>query len=723
MPTVASLKPYQSITILCVLSNLAIVFAHTTWLILPAAGLLFGFLPGFLLIRLLLGRYNASLRAERIVLGAAVSYGLSSVAVLGVHFLPGPMTLASILIAIDLMVVVLVGLTIVLDRRAIHGERTHREQHTTAWQDLVWVLLPFVVLLALIIVFRFFSLNYSEYQGDEIDVTGLARLAIAGQADALFLHRKGPVELVIAATFALFARSFDEFALRFPFALASGWAIIGTYVLGRRLWGTGLGLFAAALLALNGIFLGFSRMVQYQGVVALLLVSAVLCFYVLNRGSDRKMEPRLVVLGLGLWGTGLLSHYEAGLIGVVLAYLYLQKYPFSNWSWSLLRPLVIAAGVLVLVLLAYYVPFVTHVHFADTFQRYTEIRISPDRMPFNNLGDYLTSSLFYNSIYYETVMVLGLLLAAWYGLQHVFTHRAVPLRRERAASFSWTALIVWGTLFAGLIGGTLAPSWLQIGGMHVSLFLVLPAMALLTFNRTLSLGLKMAFLWFDVYLVAYAFLIRIPGLHYYTLLPAWVLLAAWGLGQAAGRLSDRSLVWHWGIVGTGVVLGVSLLFHPYLLFVRTSPEYALSYPEHSHPIYWNTSSGQPERFFGLPHRSGWKTIGYLFEQGVLAGDFRSNEKEEIATWYARRGLSESDRPVYYLIADNATEKPHKQDYPAELLAAEYAEIGGVSVSAQQRLHIFQQKPAGEDIGVLPDEDYSHAYLVLSGLQLPEGAQP
>ena len=521
----------------------------------------------------------------------------------------------------------------------------------------------------------------------------------------------------------MFARSFDEFALRFPFALASGWAIVGTYVLGRRLWGASLGLLTAALLALNGIYLGFSRMVQYQGVVALVSVAAVLCFYLLNRGGDRRMEPALGMLGLGLWGVGLLSHYEAGLIGAVLAYLYLQKYPVSSWRWQQIRPLVISGCVLVLVLLAYYVPFVSHVHFTDTFQRYTEIRISPDRMPFNNLGDYLTSSLFYNSIYYETVMALGLLLAAWCGLQHVLAQRGDSVQSGRAIPFSWTALVVWGALSVGLVVGALKPTWLQVGGVHISLFLVLPAMVLLTFNGRLPLGVKMAFLWFDVYLVAYAFLIRIPGLHYYTLLPAWALLCAWGIGQAMQQLTNRWPLCRWGFAAAGIVLGALLLYHPYLLFVRTIPEYALSYPEYGNAAYWNTSAERPERFFGLPHRSGWKTVGYLFEQGVLAGDYRSNEKEEITTWYTRRGLSGAERPEYYLIADNATEKAHKQDYPAELIEAEYEEIGGVSVSAEQRLHIFQRKPIGDSYEILPDEAYSGAYLRLMGLNLPQEAQP
>ncbi len=185
-----------------------------------------------------------------------------------------------------------------------------------------------------------------------------------------------------------------------------------------------------------------------------------------------------------------------------------------------------------------------------------------------------------------------------------------------------------------MLGSAITPSWLQVGGVHLGILLVLPALLLLALGRGNPIAVRLLFAWFGVYLVAYAFLIRTPGLHYYTLFPAWALLAAWGLVLAVRRLGPTA--WGWGFVGLLAVVGVLCVYHPYLLFLRTTPEYALTYPQSRSALFWDTSNGPPDRFFGLPHRSGWKALSYLFADGTLQGDYRTNEKADIADWYTGR---------------------------------------------------------------------------------------
>jgi hypothetical protein len=160
-----------------------------------------------------------------------------------------------------------------------------------------------------------------------------------------------------------------------------------------------------------------------------------------------------------------------------------------------------------------------------------------------------------------------------------------------------------------------------------------------------------------------------------------------------------------------------------LLFIGTPPEYALSYPEFQNPLYWNTLDTRPERFFGLPHRSGWKGAGYLLATGTLTADYRSNEKKEIVTWYMSGAPSQAERPTYYLIADNATAKEHKQDYPRGLLDSAYSEIGAITVSDEVRLHIYQRLPLQEAIGTLEDEELSPLYYQTVKLDLPQDLEP
>lgn len=715
--TKTALRAYGWVLPALLLSNAALLLTKTPWLILPAAALLYGFLPGFLLVGLVLGSRGSIHWLEHIVLSGAASYMLSTITVLVVHFLPGPLTLTNTLVPLTLTTLILLLLTLT------RGDTAHPPQKGPKSSEAEICLL--LVLLILIIAFRFFSLDYSEYQGDETDATEPARLIIAGQSDAPFLQRKGPTQLIVAASFALFRQDWNEFGLRFPFALASGLAILGTYALGRRIIGTRWSFVGAALLAINGVFLSLSRMVHFPGVVSLILVSAVICYYLLNQEADPHQEPRLGVLGLALFGFGLLSHYDAALIGLVLAYLYLDKHPMSQWKWQTQRPLIIATVAVALVLLAYYVPFVTHPNFTDTLRKYMQNGISPERAPYNNLSNYLATSTFYNSIYYEAVLALGLLVAAAVSLREQFKPMPLTPQEHKSSSprlgvtghplFPW---VIWMLYFIGLVGSAVVPSWLQVGNFPFSLFLVLPAAVVLTFNRSQPIGLRTLFLWFNCYVFVYAFLLRKPGLHFYCLFPAWVLLAAWGVGKL-GTWS-HSFVKGWAIALGAIVLGAILLYHPYMLVIKTSPEYALSYPEHRNVVYWNTLTDKPGRFFGLPHRSGWKGVGYLFSQAILQGDYRSNEKEEIVNWYLGKGPSEAERPTYYFISDNPTLGEEKQDYPKELLASAYREIGNILMyESDQRLHIYQLAPIDKNIGDYYDRDLAPLYDQVIGLSLPE----
>lgn len=673
-------------------SNLILIFSGG-WPALLAGAVLFAYLPGVLLLRVAPGVCPSTDRLAKVVLHAGLAFLISSLAMLVAHAMPGPLTHAQALVALNVVPAVL--LAIAFRRRTDAAPDSPADM---SWSD--WAVLA--ALVVLIVALRFGSLGYSEYQGDEIDVTRLAGMTIAGQPDVLFLHRKGPVEVLTATAFALFGRDFNEFGLRFPFALASGFAMLGAYALGRRFFGPAIAAAGAALLAVNGIFLGFSRMVQYQGVVVLALVGAVLCFAHLRdrpgdnlRRPDSRFRVGLGVLGLALWGLALLTHYEAALIGAPLLVLLLHARP----SRRDLIPLAGAGLAVATVLLAFYVPFALHPHFADTFRRYTEIRISLDRAPFHNLPDYLTSALFYNSVYYEALMFGGLLLAAWQGL-----HRA--LQRANIARLLWLMLAV------GLAGSALVPSALEIAGLKIGLLLVAPALAVLSTASRLPASLRALFAWFGACMLFYGFLIRTPGLHYYTLVPTWALLAAWGWSLAVRWPCGRAA--RVGVYAAGIVVAALLIYHPVMLFVQAGDEYALNYPLRRNAIYWNTSGGVPDRFFGLPHRSGWKAVGALFDQGSLSGAYRSNEKAEITGWYLGRPPAEDERPDYYLIARNATEKPHRQDYPRELLDSEYGVIGQVTVKGTPTIEIYRRR-GGETLGVFEDRILAPRFDIAVGL--------
>ena len=658
--------PYLVIALVVVLANGLLWFTSFTPLQLLGAAALFCFLPGSLLVSLLLPRSGHSEWLERILLSVGASYFLNTLVVLIIHFLPGPISLLSLLLGLDLLIVLLLVLCF--------GQR-----------DLGWPTFNLpdrrsLALIALVLFlasfYRFGTLGHSEYQGDEIDVTSLSQAAISGQDDAFFWHRKGPAELAVATAFALFTNGFNEFALRFPFALASTLAVLAAFLLAGCMFNQRVAGLAGALLAIEGVTLGFSRMVQYHGVVVLALTLTFYCFYRLNQVDDSGLADRYQLLGAGFFAFSLLVHYEAALMGLPLLFLYRQRY-----GRRFLRDnggtLLLSTGLVVIILAAYYVPFVLHPHFAQTFESYTTIRISPERGPYNNLPSYFVSNVFYNSIYYVVTMTVFLMVACvesmWRGL------------RPRGLAIAILLLFV-----AGLVGSILFPSLLTLGGVKYNILLFLPFFITLWLGKGTSVERRAVFLWFFSYLIFYAFIIRVPGLHYYCLSPAWAIIAALGLERVyLITHKPRALL---ALTGTAaVVIYVLSAFYTYVLFVRTDPEYALSYPRYRIALYWNTHQERPQRFFGLPHKSGWKTIGYLYKAGTLQGDYRTNEKSEISGWYTGQEPSQAERPRYYFIAENPTQKEDKQDYPMELLQSEYQVVGTVTVGDRPRLHLHKLK--------------------------------
>lgn len=97
----------------------------------------------------------------------------------------------------------------------------------------------------------------------------------------LFLHKKGPAEILIPTAIFAGLGNITETTARLSFTIANLTALAAIYWLGRRLLGPIAGLTAALLLAVDGFYIGFSRVVQYQ--------SIVICRLLPRAGSSTKL--------------------------------------------------------------------------------------------------------------------------------------------------------------------------------------------------------------------------------------------------------------------------------------------------------------------------------------------------------------------------------------------------------------------------------------------------
>jgi len=632
------------------LANVGILFTEITPLQLAFSFLLLCFLPGYILTLLLFSKTGPPNLLERVVFTLGTGYALLVLSGLVIHFLPGAITPRLVLFAYDVFILLLT-LCFMLGGDS-SGERSPLPK------SVIWQVILIVILASF---FRFTFLGYSEFQDDEAKVMLKAAGAIQGRDDVLFLHKKGPAEILIPAIFYSLTGRTSESAARFPFALANLLGIIVVYLIGREMFNDSVGLVAALLLSINGYFVAFSRIVQYQSIVFLMMALSILCYYrFYRRGINARPYQMLGTLFLGV---GLLAHYDAAFAAPVIAYLCLRKSHLHPRSFKKddLPSLLVSWLIILCLLSAFYVPLIRHPYFEEAQMYLTARTVAGSRIFYDNLADFFAMSTVYNSTYYVLFLALLLGIVATEQLHKVSSRRYM---------------------------GILSPE------------------------------VKANLLWCALPFLFYAFLVASPRTHFYVSFPPWALM-----GGIAWDMIWRLEIGNWRLevgvwkpvlsVAEGlvfVVLYVICAYYVYMVFVQHNPEYKRTYPEHRNRLYWTIYGDelpQQEGWFGFPYRAGWKAIGYLYEAGVLKGDYDSNEEGYITRWYTRGELRCSYNPQYYFVAENVQDE---QMIPFDEIEEGYRLMGIVSVDDKPKLCIYERGRA--DLGQAATyrlEDYELPY--------------
>jgi 4-amino-4-deoxy-L-arabinose transferase-like glycosyltransferase len=548
----------------------------------------------------------------RLVLATGISLGLTGVGTLYLAYLPGPVTETSVLILCAI---------ITLPPLAVAFRHRHPPLN---WPDRHLWLLIVVVLVAAAVV-RLPNLGYAEFHEDEVEVTSLAVRVIKGEDYAVFLHRKGPVQMLMPLAGWLLAGRITEGWARLPFALASLLGVLTVTLLTYQVAGWFGGLTTGLLLALNGYFVAFGRMVQYQALIFFLITVAFAClWWVLEEGMLQLIWPAALSMAVSL-----LSHYDVLVYVPVMVYL-----AWQIWKrWPGARLVLVASSLLALtILLSFYVPYLRDPQFKHTYAYLVESRVGTGWL-YSNLKTLMRLDSDYSSRFYLPVLgALSLVVAIGY----------------RRSSWRW-----W------MVGGALFAAWTTIRWPSIwrlsSLNLSLLPWVVLVVGVGLRLrqrrpGYEAIWMWGSVPLLAYLFLVDDPRTHLYVAYPGWVMVA--GLGAA--------ILWHRAgparplLAGIGGVLAVLIAGYQALIFL---PIETTSLKLRTQ---WDASIGrtlygklpEPRTYFGYPRHVGWKAVGWLMDTGHLPRDFRSvGEEFSVPIWYAfETPRSCYNDPQLYLVA-------------------------------------------------------------------------
>lgn len=442
------------------------------------------------------------------------------------------------------------------------------------------MLIPVALLLGASLL-RLPHLGYADFQGDEADncLRYCLRL-LNGEGEVVFGNRRPPTQLLVAAMGYLLSGNFNEFFIRFPFAVAGIAVVLAVYLVGKEMYGEREGIVAGVFTAVSGYAIAFSRILQYQSIVVL---SVCLTVYFAYRYADRSGERNRTPLWLAFafLGYAAFSHYEGFIVLPVLIYCAIKEHRSApggiDWrGWI--------AGVTLFLIIAglFYLPFLLGPKVEKVSTFYQSTRFGGGLLHFN------WKVMWYSAVPYNSLPFLGTATLLF----------LVSLRRLRDPR-SW------------IIG-----------------------------------------LWFVSYFLVFMVFMRKPNTHIHNFFYPWFIFAAVGfttlldgITSAVSALRTRRVAAGLLVASLVGVTGYTVVFDVINLLAN-DPERVWRLPKSERPRYG---------IFGYPYHRAWKSAGYLFRSGELAGEYISNEKPDVTNFYLRQRQQKRIKKAKYFIR---VENPH-----------------------------------------------------------------
>ncbi len=686
-----------------------IIILSKTWLMLKVIAIiaLTGILPAILLVGLLIGRSKYPLSiGEKCVYVIGVGYSIMIITMLLVSYLPGGVTKWHTFIAFDLVLLILFLLTARKPSSVKPALDDSVQNKVPISVGRYWLLIGFLSLLLIGGFFRFVNLGYSEFQGDEARAAVRAASVIQGYDDTLFFHKKGPAEILIPTVIYSLTGRLTEQAARLPFSLANLTVLFVVFLLGWYLFGPIAGWSAALLLALDGYFIAYSRILQYQSLVFLLSTLAVLMVYKALRFPEAM--NRYFLLAALFFSTGLLAHYETITVLIPVSFLFWKIRKKTNTKQ--IAKALVTPFILVFILVSiFYIPFIIHPHFKITYTYIVTKRIhTVGSFICNNIDSFINRTTFYSTTYYLALMVVLTLLAI------LAAYRSFMNLRQKRYIAGFIMLCV---VFTGFWLG-----WIEvIKADYVGLLVVLIILPVWLAPQ-IKTEEKMLWLWFGIPMLLTLFFVENPGNHVYIFFIPWVLISGmvinkwWKIVQAwLGRTKAVTI----GII-VSVLTIVVFGNYAYWYFVHHKPEILRTWKQNRPKGYWvsydSPDDSQVFDFprFGFPHKTGWKALAVLYQKNILNGAYdpncqRSSSLKRVRAWYLRDLKKDRENHKYFFLTPIYLGR--NAGYPgltAEL-EQKYSLFGTVAVDGEPRIYIYQKAKNQIEAQVFDNRDYEEIF--------------
>lgn len=543
----------------------------------------------------------------------------------------------------------------------------------------------FVVVTAIIIIFSIFvriqGLGYSNFQGDEVNTVDMLYEMNNGILEYLFSQKRGPVQYVVnMINFGLFGYH-GELWVRLPYLITGILAIYTLYRLSKRIYNKEVAFLAALLMSINGLFIAFARITQYQSLMYFTIPVAVLLF-IRALSLEKLINKYLIISGL-LVSLSLLIHYDTASVFPFFIIGFIAK-GFREFKNSRLirevykRHLTAALVFFFLALvpaLTYYIPFFNHSAFSDGTSGYLEGRLFGGEFQggFEGVlntfmpGTPITMKLL--TMYIPKIFIFTFYLLGYLGIFSLHTRiegiKLLGLRFNKSlvksAFIFFTILGAAASYFSLFPIKPRASSILVVGS-------AIAVVAILAFSKKVKWHRVAVITWFLGAYSFYFYIMRDARTHVYVSMIPLFPIAASGFYYIYEKLKTINLLKNLYLILTvGLIIFVSCI--NYVVFIDKSPEYPwwdknfLGYE-----IYRikRIRHAKIEGVFGFNNYRGWEQVSDMYDKGCLIGSFNSNEKNSITYFYTRFNQLKGDQHGLngHLNADNiiVVEGPHSWEY-------------------------------------------------------------
>jgi 4-amino-4-deoxy-L-arabinose transferase-like glycosyltransferase len=303
---------------------------------------------------------------------------------------------------------------------------------------------PLLIVLIIAFLLRFVNLGYSDFQGDEIKALFIPDPS--QKLTSFFMdQRKGPMQWFVTGAVKLVDPAYTHrFVDRFPFALAGLLAVFFFYKLVEGNFSKKIAFYSSLFFATNGLFVAFSRIMQYQSLVILFMVLALYMFSLSSKSE--RWKDRGLTFGFIFWALSILSHYDGVFIAPFAFYFLYPRLKDKHLWLSLIVP-----G---LMLAAFYIPFVLSISAAT--MSYWQERLQ-------GLAGKISSSRYLFDVYQPIYVIDIYTLFAALG----FIYLIVEAIQKRRMQLKHVFVVIWFLLPAVFMEGLVS-----IPGTHIYTYIL-----------------------------------------------------------------------------------------------------------------------------------------------------------------------------------------------------------------------------------------------------------